>query len=296
MRTGGLLIIIALMAFACQDQKNDTLGNLKGYNLSSPDIRIELPKILQEISGLVTLDTATIACIQDEKGILFVYDMIKNRISGEYQFSGNGDYEDIAKTDSTIYILRSDGKVFELRDFGSENFVTGSYNTGIPCEESEGLCFDIRNNRLLISCKGETKKKDLKNKIAIDSIDIKTRKLSEDPVITFDLAKVRNLVSGINNSSHLKSKKKNKQPVTLKISAIAVHPLTGELFMLSAIDYMIYVSTLEGIITGFVHLDPRFFNQAEGLSFLPNGDMIITNEGGEGKPTLLKFNYIAKNP
>lgn len=294
MRTFIILTTLALLTISCQNQNYATKGKIEGYNLSSPDTCIVLPKILHEISGQATIDTSTIACIQDEKGILFLYDMTNCRISGEYQFSGGGDYEDIARVDSTIYILRSDGKIFEIRNFGSKNLVSESFRTGIPCEESEGLCFDNRNNRLLISCKGETQKKYLRNKIAIYSIDIKTKKLSDEPVIAFDLTKVRNLVSGAKQSSRLKHKKNNKPEITLKISAISVHPLTGELFMLSAIDYMIYVSTMEGAIHGFEPLDRKIFNQAEGLAFLPNGDMLITNEGGEGKPTLLRFNYRAK--
>jgi hypothetical protein len=284
---------IALLTLSCQNQSNETKGKIEGYNLSSPDIRIVLPKILHEISGQAVIDSATIACIQDEKGILFLYDMINDRIRAEYPFSGDGDYEDIARVDSTIYILRSDGKIFEIRNFGTKNDVSESFRTGIPCEESEGLCFDNRNNRLLISCKGETHKKDLRNKIVVYSIDINKKKLSDNPVIAFDLTKVRNLVSGSKESPGMKNKKRTKPVITLKISAIAVHPLTGELFMLSAIDYMIYVSSMDGTIRSFEPLNRKLFNQAEGLSFLPNGDMLITNEGGEGKPSLLRFNYRA---
>ncbi|MEZ4900195.1 MAG: hypothetical protein R2806_25380 [Saprospiraceae bacterium] len=38
-------------------------------------------------------------------------------------------------------------------------------------------------------------------------------------------------------------------------------------------------------------LDKEIFNQAEGITFLKNGDMLISNEGKKDKPTLLRFNY-----
>jgi len=38
-------------------------------------------------------------------------------------------------------------------------------------------------------------------------------------------------------------------------------------------------------------LDPRVFNKAEGITFMENGDMLITNEGQDHRPTLLRFNY-----
>jgi hypothetical protein len=41
-------------------------------------------------------------------------------------------------------------------------------------------------------------------------------------------------------------------------------------------------------------LNPELFNQPEGIAFLNNGDMLISNEGGPGNATLLRFNYKLK--
>ena len=38
-------------------------------------------------------------------------------------------------------------------------------------------------------------------------------------------------------------------------------------------------------------LDPILFNKAEGLAFLPDGTMLVSNEAQHGKPTLLTFKY-----
>ena len=38
-------------------------------------------------------------------------------------------------------------------------------------------------------------------------------------------------------------------------------------------------------------LDPALYNQPEGMTFAPNGDLYISNEGGEGIATILKFKY-----
>jgi len=38
-------------------------------------------------------------------------------------------------------------------------------------------------------------------------------------------------------------------------------------------------------------LDPQLYNQPEGMTFAPNGDLYISNEGGEGIATILKFVY-----
>ena len=36
-------------------------------------------------------------------------------------------------------------------------------------------------------------------------------------------------------------------------------------------------------------LDPVRFNKAEGIIFLSDGDLLITNEGQDKRPTLLRF-------
>ena len=62
--------------------------------------------------------------------------------------------------------------------------------------------------------------------------------------------------------------------------------------MLAATDHLLLVFTPEGKIVHLQKLDPAVFNQAEGLTFMENGDMLISNEGGEGgEPTLLRFKY-----
>jgi hypothetical protein len=44
-----------------------------------------------------------------------------------------------------------------------------------------------------------------------------------------------------------------------------------------------------------VHLLPEaLFKQPEGIAFLADGDLFISNEGGGGQGTLLRFTYRAE--
>ena len=45
------------------------------YNLSKPDKIYILPPALKEVSGITGTDASSIACIQDENGIIFIYDL-----------------------------------------------------------------------------------------------------------------------------------------------------------------------------------------------------------------------------
>src|SRR5690606_11819055 len=101
------------------------------------------------------VDSNTVACIQDENGILFLYDIVNHEIKEQFTFGPDGDYEGIARVDQTIYVLRSDGMLFEIRDFNSEAPEVDSISTGIEAKNNEGLCYDEANHRLLIASKGK---------------------------------------------------------------------------------------------------------------------------------------------
>jgi uncharacterized protein YjiK len=74
-----------------------------------------------------------------------------------------------------------------------------------------------------------------------------------------------------------------------KPSAIAVHPQTGEVFILSSVDHVLISCDENGNVTGYALLDAGLFRQPEGIAFFPNGDMLIANEAAGKEPTLLLF-------
>ena len=190
-----LLLYFFLYIFFCgyQPDKNK-LQPVKSidYNLSSPDKILVLPHLLHEISGITEIDATSIACIQDEHGILYIYDIVKNQIIKQFYFSYDGDYEGVARVDKTLYILRSDGMLFGITNYESSNFTLASYSTGIPAKDNEGLCFDQKANRLLIAPKDHIgNESENKDKRFIYAFDLKSKKLTEKPVFIFDLSVIK---------------------------------------------------------------------------------------------------------
>lgn len=268
---------------------------LKHYNLSEPDKVLELPDSLREISGIAFINDSTVACVQDENGILFIYDIKNNFIKERYPFHSDGDYEGIAIAYNYIYILRSDGKLFEISDYSSKKIKTKSYTTGVPADNNEGLCFDRNNKSLLIGCKNKIIDADAeKNARQIYSFDWEKKELHKNP--TYDLtvddamayARKKNLDIGDIGAN---KKGKNKNTFKFNISAIALHPKTGNLYILNAADHAIFVVDDASTIKEIKLLDPVLFNKPEGITFTPNGDMYITNEGQKGKARILFFKY-----
>jgi uncharacterized protein YjiK len=92
----------------------------------------------------------------------------------------------------------------------------------------------------------------------------------------------------------MREKNKGKAPeprFDFMTSAIGINPLTKKLFILSSSDHMLFIFNMSGEIEHIEMLNPMIFNNAEGISFYPNGDMIITNEGGGRRASLLRSNY-----
>lgn len=259
-----------------------TAGLMDGYDLSSPEVRLVLPEALFEISGLTDIDLHTVACVQDEEGLVFLYDLQENKIRNQFQFGETGDYEGITRVGKALYILRSDGRLFEISNYESEDLQVTEYDTDVPVKNNEGLGYDPGNNRLLIAGKSEPKEEGFEDKRAVFGFDLDTKTVSEKPVYEFSLEKIK-------PKGQSGAKKGKELDAEINPSAIAVHPQSGKLYVLSSKDYLIFIFNSNGDIEAAHHLDKKLFNQAEGITFLENGDMIISNEGKKDKPTLLHF-------
>ncbi|MBP6311665.1 MAG: hypothetical protein WAR83_05750 [Flavobacteriales bacterium] len=304
MRTPSWLFAILLSTFlvGCLVNGNTTTTQktsaqtTSGYDLEQPTSTDILPDTLHEVSGLTDIDSRTVACVQDENGVIFFYDLEKREIVRQFQFHLDGDYEGITRIGNVIYILRSDGIVYGVENYEDLNFILHTYTTGIPAANNEGLCHDPVNNRLLIACKSKLGKgPEFKDKRAIYAFDLKTKKLSDDPVFEFDVQTMREFAKG--QKIDLPTRKKGKdggieEPILkFRASAIGVHPIRKQLYILSAADHLFFIFDLEGKLLDLEPLDPHVFNKAEGITFMENGDMLITNEGQDAKPTLLRFTY-----
>lgn len=285
------LLITSFLALQVNNEK------ITGYDLSKPDSTIELPDTLREISGITDIDAENIACVQDENGVLFIYNFVNNSLSHQFKFNIDSDYEGITRVGDEMFILQSDGTIFEISNYKNPDFKLTSYATGITAADNEGLCYDAKNNRLLIACKGKVGKgPEFKDKRLIYGFDLTTKEPITEPIFTFDVENIKEFA--VKNNIDLPTKKSKKKDenstepiIKLMTSAIGVHPVTNKLYLLSAQDHLFFIFNMDGEIEHIQKLDPKIFNKAEGITFLENNDMLITNEGQNGKATLLRFNY-----
>jgi len=240
----------------------------------------ELPPELREVSAIALLSDNLMACVQDEEGAIYLYDLNQKVVKEKIRFSGPGDYEGIAINGNTAYVLRSDGSIYEIADLRSgKPEVTEHKSVLASTQDTEGLAFDAKNNRLLISCKGYDKK--LGENKGIYAFSLENKQMQAAPVITIPLTQ-----------EHLKAngkKKKNKYDV-LQPSSLEIHPITGEFYLLDAANNRLMILDEQGKIQKAQDLDKDQLRQAEGLTFGSKGEMYISSEGSKkGKGLIVKY-------
>jgi len=299
-----ILLILFLFSFTgcAQDNDKDLLfehPNYKfPYQLTKPDNSWELPKKLIEISGLSYVDKHRLACVQDEKANIYIFNLKSGEIENKINFGDDGDYEDIVIIRNDAWILKSNGTLYRVNDYlkKAEPDVK-KYSTDLSGKnDTEGLAWDLANNNLLIACKGHpfldnTEGKEFK---AIYSFDLKTKKLDLEPFLLIEMDTVKyykdyNTMTrlGVDLLAYFDS---SKGDVSFQPSGVAIHPISGNIFILASVGNLLIVHSGEGEILAMVELNSKYHPQPEGICFSPNGTLFISNEGGDlDKGTILKF-------
>ena len=274
LKIGFILIICSGSITACH-KKREALKSPPHYDFSAPE-SAKLGVRLREISGIAweTIKNRFIA-INDESGKLFLINKETKDIDSTYSFGGKGDYEDIAIANGIPYILRSDGVITK---FNMDSTISVSQSEKLNLKgkvDFETLYYDPGRKALIMLCKNcAVDGKDQVNAYAyyLDSTGFDTQ-----PVYQIDADTVKKLAP--------------RQTSRLQPSGAAINPQQQKLYILSSASNQLVITDLNGKVEGVYVLSKRLFPQPEGICFRANGDMYISNEGGNGKATLLKFPY-----
>ena len=75
----------------------------------------------------------------------------------------------------------------------------------------------------------------------------------------------------------------------VRLSEVAVHPETGELWLCSAADNALLVVTRAGRLVGLHFFAEDELPQLEAAAFLPTGELVLASEGVDGPAPLRVF-------
>lgn len=266
---GAILLTACLVG--CSGQGKSIVPSVPGYDASQKEV-IVLGKDLLEISGMYYLPNGKIAAINDEEGKIFFIDADDGDFTVS-KFGKKRDYEDIAAIDSFFYVLESNGNIHRVP--AGVKHVEEEFE--FPREkkiEFESLYHDEPNKRLILLSKEQ---RESRKGILAYSFDPITLSFSDTPVYTVKWKDIR---------EHLKNNSAEFKP-----SAAAIHPLSKKLYVVASIGKALLIMSPDGHVESAFLLNPDQFPQPEGITFAPNGDMFISNEGVDGKATILKFPY-----
>jgi DNA-binding beta-propeller fold protein YncE len=87
----------------------------------------------------------------------------------------------------------------------------------------------------------------------------------------------------------------SKGDVSFQPSGIAVHPVTGNIYIIAAVGNLVLIYSRSGDILAMIKIESKYHKQPEGICFEPDGTLYIANEGDDDKGTILQFKMKTKN-
>jgi uncharacterized protein YjiK len=303
---GMLVRCLPLLLLSCGATRSPgPVASALPYDLGKPTSTFTLPDLLIEISALTDVDSNTVACVQDEAATMYTISLTDGVVVGTYPFGGPADMEGLTKVKGDYYALRSDGLVYHLRFKPQEAeslAVVDTFRLEVPNHNIEGLGYDERNHRVLVSPKDFVKgSKEGRDERVLYAFDPKDPMHKADTVLRLS---IQGLIAQANASGITVPERKagNDRVVPalkLRYSSVAVHPITDHYYLLSAVDRTLLVVDRNGKLIALEQLDGQLLPKPEGITFMANGDLVLSSEGkrlrpgssGASAPVIARYRY-----
>jgi len=247
------------------------------YDLKNPNHTWKLPGQLVEVSGNTWIDKDHLILIEDLHPNLYLVKIddknatLEKTIPFAVEDKEKFDIEDVTYVNNTVYALWSHGVLFKISDWQTKPQVEQIKTFLSKENNTEGLCYDPVTQKLLVACK--------------DASNVADEKKSTKAVYAFDMA-----VNKLNDQPFLLIHKKDfekvaDQKLDFNPSAIAIHPVTHDIYLLSTRDNKcMAVYSHDGTLKAFQFIDKELMPQPEGICFSPEGKIYINSEGKKGEP------------
>lgn len=263
-----MAVVLLVLSTACSDPDDLSDGSMT------------LPPSLSELSGMVALDEHTLACVQDELGVVFIVDLQGKEPIRSVSFGNDGDYEGIAANGDALWVLRSDGTLQELAwDAGR---LVSKHTYKLPFEgEFEGLCVDTSGEHLLVLPKGPVDgKRREKKRRHILAFHLLLRTGLKQPVMTLKVNDIEAQIEARDLPGPRRTTVKGNRKVDLGLRGSELLALPGgDLLMLSPKDRLLLRLNSDGDVVATQELDMNLLPQPEAMALMPDGRLLIGSEG-----------------
>ncbi len=262
-----ILAAFALGACAASTDAGDSLFN------ADAESRAALPSALREISGLAVSPDGRVFGHDDEQATIYELDVVRGAVLTSFSVgtpAEEGDFEGLTITpDGDFWLTDSRGRLLRFREGGDGATVDAArFDTGIGEEcEVEGIAYQPNGQSLVLACKRMRGQRANAPQLRVWTIG--TQETSVWGPITTDLADA----AGV----------RDFQP-----SDIGFDPASGRLIVISGLDGAIAELGPDGALLSARPLG-HHHRQAEGVAILPDGSLIIADEGGHGRAHIARY-------
>jgi hypothetical protein len=273
-------------------QKATNFHKEDGYfDLESPSTVNSFPMGIDAFSDVTMLDSTHIVGINTMNGNVVLIDLNSNSISNQLSLSSEFQFVDIARMDSTLILLDSGNKLhFLLPPYDSTSLI--SMNETKENFPTSGICFHESTKRLFLL--SEVKELE-EGQIScfLYAFNLNKRQFKEDPLFEINTSAIETFA--LNNNLPLPKKTlsfdgDSLEGLSFNPSAIAVHPKTNEIYVLSTDDRSLVVFNQFGEVMNFTTLNAVLFSKPTGMTFQDNGDLLITNSDLM-RPTIIRLKW-----
>jgi hypothetical protein len=190
-------------------------------------------------------------------------------------FGDDGDYEGVAVKDRKVYVLKSNGDIFQIEKPLKKKTKAEKHKTRLSGEDdAEGFCYFNSREVFLIGVKEYGK---YKGKRSIYELKEEDDDIEKDPYLKIDEDELM---------AEVHQKYGDKWGDNFKPSGLAVNPISDHIYVLSGVNSLLAVFNSEKELVDAVRLPKHYAEQPEGICFAPDGTLFISTEGGGGKGKL----------
>ena len=246
---------------------------------------LKLPKVLREVSGVVALDGEQLLCVQDEVGALFTIVLSPLAVSSQ-PFGPKGDYEGLALVGRTPWCCAATGGCSNWAP-GRRGLSGGAHGAHAGALHRLGRAVLGRGRaRLLVMPKdrvGDDKQQ--RDERPVFAVDPKTGEVAAKPVLVLSRKALIAAATAAGLALPTRTTDKGRERVELELtcSELCLVPGKRELLLLSAVDHLLLRVDLDGRLLATRLLDRELLPQPEGMTFLPDGRLVVASEGDGGE-------------
>jgi uncharacterized protein YjiK len=240
-----------------------------------PDRQVLLPRELNEISGLTFTADGRLIAHDDEQAVLRELDPATGQIRRRWALAGipKGDFEGIAAVSGLLFLLTSDGVLYQSSDQPARAVPFRVIRTGLGSAcEFEGLGAEPAQESLLLACKLPHEKTP-NAAVIVYRWSVATQRLAKPARLTLPRGEYRR-AGGVGD--------------WFAASGIDRDSTSGNYLLVSARDAAVLELTPAGGLMGMKRLHRKLHRQAEGIAVGPSGDLYISDEAA-GRRALLSL-------